>query len=285
MGAINSGTTALFDVLLTPFDAMGQEWSLLLVSGVFGILALIAFKHISYQKGIKSAKDRIKGHLIEIRIYQDDLAVVGKSIGKILLRNGQYVGLNFGPFIPLMIPFVLVLAQFVVRYAFTPAAIQDPAAVVLAGEGTTFSVQMAAGHGSDVEGLTIEYPVGVAAVSPLVRSIGSGAAWQEIVATAPGVHVITLRLADGTSETKLFAAGDVAPRQMQPERVQGIEAILWPAEAPLASDSAFARVTCAYPDGELGWLPGSGVLGVLLVFLVASMAFGAAVLKPLGIQI
>jgi hypothetical protein len=72
---------------------------------------------------------------------------------------------------------------------------------------------------------------------------------------------------------------------MQPERVQGIEAILWPAEAPLASDSAFARVTCAYPDGELGWLPGSGVLGVLLVFLVASMAFGAAVLKPLGIQI
>ncbi|MDP6954480.1 MAG: hypothetical protein QF599_00790, partial [Planctomycetota bacterium] len=108
MGAINSGTTALFDVLLTPFDAMGQEWSLLLVSGVFGILALIAFKHISYQKGIKSAKDRIKGHLIEIRIYQDDLAVVGKSIGKILLRNGQYVGLNFGPFIPLMIPFVLV---------------------------------------------------------------------------------------------------------------------------------------------------------------------------------
>jgi hypothetical protein len=144
---------------------------------------------------------------------------------------------------------------------------------------------MADGHAADVGGLVIEYPDGVQVVSPLVRSTVSGEAWQEIVATASGVHEIVLRLPDGTSETKLFAAGDVAPRTMQPQRVQGLGAILWPAEPPLAGDSAFARVSFTYPDGHLGWLPGSGIMGVLLVFLVASMAFGAVVLKPLGIQI
>jgi hypothetical protein len=103
------------------------------VSGVFGVLALIAFKHISWQKGIKAAKDRIKGHMIEIRIYQDDLVVVGQSVLKILGRNLQYVTLNFGPFIPLAIPFVFVMAQFVVRYAYDPVPVTPTEQYVLAG--------------------------------------------------------------------------------------------------------------------------------------------------------
>jgi hypothetical protein len=44
-------------------------------------------------------------------------------------------------------------------------------------------------------------------------------------------------------------------------------------------------VSFVYPESDLGWLPGSGPMGVILVFLVASMAFGIAALKPLGVQI
>ena len=51
------------------------------------------------------------------------------------------------------------------------------------------------------------------------------------------------------------------------------------------NDSPIERISFVYPDSDLGWLPGSGILGVMLVFLVASMAFGVAILKPLGIQI
>ena len=98
MNAVNRAMTAIFDVVLTPFELLGAEAALVLVSGVFGILALIVFKHISYQKGIKGTKDRIKGNLIAIRIYQDDLMVVLTSVVKVLVRNTQYLFFNFGPF-------------------------------------------------------------------------------------------------------------------------------------------------------------------------------------------
>ena len=81
---------------------------------------------MSAQRRIKAAKNKIKGHLIEIRIYQDDLAIVGRAIVKVLLRNFQYLGLNLLPFVPLSIPFVIVLAQLVVRYGYAPAAVHGP---------------------------------------------------------------------------------------------------------------------------------------------------------------
>ena len=115
MNSINNFMNSVFDVVLTPLEWLGTSWALIIASGVFGIVALVGFKYISYQQGIKASKDKIKGHMIAIRIYQDDLVVVSQSVVKVLLRNMQYLGLNFGPFIPLAIPFVFVIAQFATR--------------------------------------------------------------------------------------------------------------------------------------------------------------------------
>lgn len=284
MNAANHAVTAIFDAFLKPFELVGPEFALIAVSGIFGVIALIAFKHISYQRGIKAAKNKIKAHLIEIRIYQDDLAIVSKAIGKVLLRNFQYLALNFGPFVPLSLPFVFVLAQLVVRYGFAPVPTTLPGAEVLPGRGTMIEVRLDAQHAQMVDGLRFEFPEGVRPLSPLVRAPSEGRAFQEVVATAAGEHAIALVLADGTREVKSFVAG-VPARRMQPERGKGFfSALLWPAEDTFASESPFDEIKFVYPDSDLGWLPG-GVGGVLLVFLVASMAFGAAVMKPLGVQI
>ena len=150
MNVINRLTNSIFDVLLTPFEFLGPEMALILVSGLFGIIALVLFKHISWQKGIKATKDKIKGHMIEIRLYQDDLVIVARAIGKVLLRNLQYLALNFGPILPLFIPFVFVLAQFVVRYAFDPVPVTPDHAVVLAGQGTLITVELDEAHRQDI---------------------------------------------------------------------------------------------------------------------------------------
>jgi hypothetical protein len=300
MNAINGLVTRVFDVLLLAFEWAGARTSLVLVSGVFGILALIAFKHISYQRGIKSAKDKIKGHLIEIRIYQDDLGIVSKAIGKVLLRNFQYLGFNFGPFVPLAIPFVFVLAQLVVRYGFTPIPVTDASRLelvagpkdshlrrdFLSGQGTQLTVEFTPEHASDAGGLAIRLPEGLTAVSPLVRAPAEGKAFMELVATKAGAYDIVLDLPGGKQVTKRIVAGEASrERRMQPERVRGaLSAMLWPAEDTLGADTGLERIAFAYPDRDLGWMPG-GPMGIIIVFLVASMLFGLVLLKPLGIQI
>jgi hypothetical protein len=284
MNAINHAVDAIFDALLRPLELLGRPAALVIVAGIFGVGALILFKRISSQRGIKSTKDKIKAHLIEIRIYQDDLAIVGRAIGKILVRNAQYLALNFGPFIPLSIPFVIVLAQLVTRYAYAPLAVHGATEVVLPGKGTLIEVELARDKASLVQGLKIEYPAGIRALSPLVRIPSDARAYQEVVATSPGEHELAIVLGDGTRATKSIVAGTPA-RSMQPERARGFfAALLWPAEDSFASDSPLERVSFTYPDGDLGWFPG-GPTGVLIVFLVASMVFGAIVMKPLGIEI
>ncbi len=288
MDALNGIVTTIFNYLLMPLEFFGAEVAMIVMGGVFGVLALVVFKYISNQKGIKGAKDKIKGHMIAIRLYQDDLAVVCVSVGKVLLRNFQYVGLNFAPFIPLAIPFVFVIAQMVVRYSFDPLpviAVED-AREMLAGQGTELRIEFKEDQKRRAGELEVILPDGLLALSPLVRIGVAGVAFQEIVATTPGEHTVELRFPDGTSYTKSIFAGDEAPRMMQPERVSGmLTASLWPAEDSFPSASPIEHIAFVYPERDCGWLPLSGPLGVMTWFVVASMLFAFAVIKPLGVQI
>jgi hypothetical protein len=60
MNALNHVVTAVFDALFWPLDRLGRGPALVIASGVFGVLALIAFKHLSRQKSIARIKNEIK---------------------------------------------------------------------------------------------------------------------------------------------------------------------------------------------------------------------------------
>ena len=285
MNALNRMTTRVFDALMSPLELLGNEAALVLISGLFGIVALLIFKQISWQKGIKNAKDKIKGDMIAIRIYQDDLVVVGTSVVKVFFRNFNYLALNFLPILPLMAPFVLVAAQLVVRYGFAPIPIQDPTVAILPGEGTMLEVYAAEGRNADIAGMKIDLPAGLRAVSPPAVNAADGVCFQEVIATQPGEWEILFEFADGSTAVKKVVTGDEPARVMQPERVAGFwSAWMWPAEDRFPEDCPIDRVVLEYPSQDLRWLP-DGPGAILIVFLISSMAFGAAILKPMGIQI
>jgi hypothetical protein len=229
-------------------------------------------------------KNEIKAHLIEIRIYADDPRIFLRAIGLTLWANLRYLTLNLLPFVPLSIPFTFVIAQCVVRYAFDPIGLHDPGTHLLAGQGATLRVTLERDSAARVTELVITYPEGLRPVSPLVRIPSEGAAFQEFIATRSGSYDITFIVGD-VSATKHVAAGDVAPRTMQAQRGSDFwSTVLWPAEDSFASGSPFSRIAFEYPNADLSWLP-SGPGGVLLVFLVSSMLFGALAIKPLKINI
>ena len=287
MNTIHHVTTAIMDAVLTPFEMLGDELALILVSGIFGVLALLLFKQISWQGGIKATKDKIKGHMIAIRIYQNDLGIVFKSVMKVLFRNTQYLGLNFGPILPLFVPFMLIASQLVVRYAFAPLPVvaESESASRLPGRGTMIEVHMKKGREADVRRLSLRMPANFQTLSPLVTNSLDGVALQEVVARASGAGEIELLVDGNPVGTKAIAAGDDVPRHMQPERVSSFwSSWLWPAEPTFPAESPIGSVTFQYPDRDLRMLPG-GAFGILLTFFLASIVFGIAILKPLNIQI
>src|SRR6185436_17388646 len=140
-------------------------------------------------------------------------------------------------------------------YAYAPVALRRDPQTVMAGAGTLLEIELVPERAADVAGLDVKLPTGLVAVSPLVRAPSAGRAYLEIVAVEAGVHRIELALADGSRETKLFAAGNTPQRSMQPRRVNNRDwyrltdpnhwPALWSAEAGFASASPFREIAVA----------------------------------------
>jgi hypothetical protein len=283
---INRAFTWLFDLALAPLSFLPSELQLVLVSGVLGVLALLVFKQISAQAAIKSTKDQIKARIIEIRIYQHDLGIVSAAVGRVLLLNLKYLALNFGPILPLLVPFAFIAAQLVCRFGFAPLPLLDAERrLLLPGAATVVEVQLAPGREDLLASLSVELPAHLVETQPLLTNRSARKAWFEVRAAAAGSGELRLRLGDGSSATKQIVSGAEAPAGlMSPERdARWYQNLLYPAE-PSLSGGPFERIQFAYPNRELRWML-DGPLVVLLTFLLASMAFGFLALKPLKIQI
>ena len=97
MNRFNAVTSALFDPLLAPFGDEHAWFDLVFWSVLGGIVALIVYKFASNQAGIARAKNAIKVHLLEIRLFKDDIAAVLGATARILLENALYLGHNILP--------------------------------------------------------------------------------------------------------------------------------------------------------------------------------------------
>jgi hypothetical protein len=275
MATFNAISTLVFDVLLAPFGG-SADWhvwiSLLVWSFVFGVLALVVFKYCSFQGAIASAKNRIKVHLLEIRLFGDDIAGVLVATVRIVLTNAVYVGHNLLPMVVMAVPMVALLAQLEAHYAFDPAP-----------PGTTSLLKVALDRAhTDVKAgdVRLELPPGVVLDAPPVRTARGEIAWR-LRADAEGDHVLRVIVGERVLE-KGWAVGGPS-RKVPVLRTKGWEALLYPGEAGLAGDAPLSSMALAaqvpmprgYPERDLGWMPG-GELGIMLVFLVVSIAAGLA---------
>lgn len=277
MGTFNSITSAIFDPILGLFGELSAWIDILFWSILGGVVALLVYKHISNQAGIAKAKNDIKVHLMEIRLFQDDFFGVIVATCKILLKNALYIGHNVMPMIVMFVPMMTILFQLEANYAFDP--VQPGSTLTLS---VTLDAEQTDARGRDIE---LELPEGLS----LVRSSKGrpdGAVFQ-IRAEQPSVadYEIVVRAA-GTEEIKRLAVGG-GPRKVPYLRTKSIEAFLYPGEAALAGSSPFSEIRFGIDDipaRDLGWLPG-GEGGILLVFFVLSIVAGLALKGVFGVTL
>jgi hypothetical protein len=275
MSLLHALLRAVFDAALAPFRGMHPLVGLTLVALPISIGALLIFKRTSAQDRLEAVKRRIHAGLFEIRLLNDDLRAIMRSLLDILLANLSYMRLSLLPMLWVIPPLWFVVAQLQFHYGYgglepgRPALLEvelSPAAVSASRPSASLEVP---------EGLRVETP-------PVWIPSRHQLSWR-LAAERGGDYAVTVRVGDA-AETKTVRVAEGVVRR-SPLRVGGnlLDQLLYPAEPPLPGDSAIRSISLSYPERDVdvfGW-----ELNWLIVFFVLTVVFGFALRGPLGVTI
>ena len=271
--AINFVMTGLLDLLVWPFKALGPIWALLFVSLVSGVMMLWLFGKTSKQERIKSIRDWIRGNLMAMRLYGDDLGLLFKLQGRILGATMRYMGLALVPMLVMLVPVLLILIQLNLRFNASPLS---------PGESTVVKVTLrdGAAMGAPVE---LEAPPGVVIETEAVRVNSLRELSWRVRGDQPGRHMLVVKAGEERIDKELVVGSGWASVSEKRTGEGFFESLLFPKEPPIASSSMVRKVEVRYRELNLS-IFGFG-MHWLVVFFVASIAFGFAFRRPLGVEI
>ena len=80
MYLINKILNPIFHLLFLPFAGREPVWALIWISLLTAVLALLIYRFFSSQDLIKQVKNRIKSHILEMRLFQQDPVLMGRAV-------------------------------------------------------------------------------------------------------------------------------------------------------------------------------------------------------------
>jgi hypothetical protein len=275
MWILNRLLSGLFGLLFLPFRHLNPWFGMAFISLLTGLLMLFIFRLTSNQEGIRKVKDRIKAHLLELRLFKDNMSVTMTAQGRILRANLRYIGYSARPMLVMMVPLVLILIQLNLWFGYEPLRPGESAIVKVKLEGSRNPIDLDA---------ALEPPSGVVVETPPLRVEEEKEIDWRIRAESPGIHELTVKL-EGQSLAKSVVIGAAGWERISPVKVRRgfLEELINPGEKPLPAGTPVRSIEVLYPSKRLE------VLGLRLHWLVAyfalSILFGFALKRPLKIEI
>jgi hypothetical protein len=264
----NRVTTFLFNILLWPFSALPPVWGLLFISILTGLLMLGLFKKVSNQSGIRQTKDRIRAHLLGLRLYQNDPRASVQCVMNMLWQNGRYLGYALQPLLIMMIPVLLIIFQLNARFGRRPfhAGEQGIVSVCLEAESNKKTVELNAGPGISIETPALWSPQ-EHSFSWRIRALQRGQSTLQVGSIRKTVWV------EDRSRTLVSA---VYPPG-------NVHTLFYPGEKAIPHNRDIKSVTVEYPQQTFNW---AGMhFHWFILFLIFSIISGYALKKPLGVEI
>ncbi len=269
---LNSGVTLLFDAVCRPFAGLPPLWALTVISLLTGVLLLWLFGLVSNQSAIRTIRDRIRGNLIAVRLFGDDLGLLLKLQGRLLRDNVVFLKYAVVPLLVLILPVLLILAQLNLRFGAKPLA---------PGEAAMLKVTLR-DAGTIERGVSLEAPAGVVVETPGVRVAELREVAWRIRPSEPGHHRLVVRIGAEPVEKELRVGGTwgAVPALRSGAAWQAL--LFGPGEAPIRS-TAVESIEIQHKPLELelwGWS-----VDWLVSFCVLSLFAGLAVRRVLGVEI
>ncbi|MFC1474510.1 hypothetical protein ACFLQK_00560 [bacterium] len=274
MSVFNAIINFVFGLLFIPFRGMNPWVGLIALSVISGVFLLWVFKITSDQAAISAAKNRLRGYLLEIRLFQDDPGIVFSAFGRILLNNAIYMRYALAPMLFMIIPVVLFLVQADMRFGVAPV---EP------GEKFMVSVVLDEKSKGLLDDMELEIPEGVEiAAGPVIIPSESEIAWELVVHDEKN-HEIVLSVGEDKYKHPLIASGD--GKRIARARVSGsaMDKFMNSGYPPLPKNSPVKKIEIDYPHLELK------IAGItihwLITFIVVSIVFGYSVKGLFGVEI
>lgn len=275
MAVVNLIFGRLVGLALLPFRGLSPWFGLAAVSLLTALLMLEVFKLTSNQAAVRKAKDRIKAHLLELRLFKDNLRVSLGAQAGILKANMSYIGANLKPLLVMIVPLVLILAQLSLWFDRRP---------LQPGEETLLKVRLEKGADPLGLGLEIAATPGLVVDSPAVRIPDEREVVWRLKALRDGDGRILLSVGGRTLEKTVSVGGrSLTKVSTRASRGSFWERVLHPGEPPLAAGTSVRSIEVLYPAKSL--VAFGVAVHWLVAYFVLSLAFGFALKGVFKVEI
>jgi hypothetical protein len=260
---------------MTPLSNVHPFWYLFVFSFLTGMLMLLIFRYTSNQKKIKETKDKIKAHLLEIRIFNDDLGVLLSAQKNLLFYNAKYLMHALRPLLFMMVPILIILIQLQGWFGYRPLAI---------GESTLLKVKVTDEGKKVLSDFAVEVDKGIVIETPPLRNPEEAEVDWRILAKELGEHTIIIKAKDYAFQKKMVVSGERFTR-VSPNVVASnpLEIILNPGEKPIPKNPLIKRIEVGYPSRLIeifGWKT-----HWLVLFFVFSIISGFTLKGVFGVEL
>jgi len=264
--------TALLALSMGSLEVNVPSLIVVAISLIIGLIMVIVFGYTSDQKAIHVAKDRLKAHLLALRLFQDQIHVVLRSYGRIVLATGHYLRLAFKPLLFVIVPMTFLLVQLDRYLGSVPLA-----------TGQSFLVKARMDDPDALNEVSLQLPDGLATTAPAVHVPSDNEVTWRVVAAKPGDYNVNIQVADHTFSKRVIV-GSGLPR-LSSTRLRGKfwERIFISGEPALPENKFIQAIDVQYPDRNIAF---AGIeWNWIWLFFVLSLAAGFLFKSILGIEI
>ena len=260
MGALRdwlTGMTTLLSWIDQVFDLsfrLMRSLSTLAVLAVFSVLtaviSLLAVRWTSDQKAIRRVKDLMGAHVLEVRLFPDQLSVVLRAYLTLFGNTLLYLRYALAPLLVLSVPLLILFAQMESYFGRAPV---EP--------GHDFVVRATFRTVDSFTDPYLRLPPGLVQSAPPVHIPSVREVDWRVKAEQPGTYDIHVVL-QGSEYSKRVVAGSGLTRLVS-EREQGSvwQQVIDPGEPPLPRAGLVEQIRVQYPrrvfrfrTWEIEWL-------------------------------
>jgi hypothetical protein len=251
---------------------MSPLWFVLAISVITGLLMVLVFRYTSDQQAIRRAKDRLKAHLLAVRLFQDQLPVVLGAYGQIFFGTGRYLRLTFTPVLIAIVPMTFLIIQMDRYLGWMALEPMRP-----------FLLEAQTNSSATLDQIELRLPDGLTASAPAVHIPKEKLIVWRLQATQPGEYHVRLDASGALVDKQVVVSS--ALEQLSPVKLRGQfwERTLSSAEPALPENIGIQSISVNYPERVIPFL---GIeWNWIVLFFVISLIAGFVFKSVLGIQI